>query len=321
LAYPTLKKWRTNAKSLRFNVSDFAAKRLVRILPPFYLATLFFVAVALVAQQIGRPELLPLPSARDLAGSLLFFDGHIQLINSSFWTLMVEFRWYFLFPVCLALWLRSPRAFLLIGLGCVLLYNFTRARGVDLGTLPGFMLGIVAADIHAGARLPDGLTERIKRAAVPLAIACAVFGIIQESHNTIPGVDGNEVHWRYTPTMISWQLATFFLVVAAGSLRWLSRLLSWSALVAIGVASYGIYLVHEPILTVILGRFSGPLGFAAAAGIAVAAGFAFWAVGERPFTTGPLRAPLLAAVRRLIDRAFGFFGFERPALWLRPRPA
>jgi peptidoglycan/LPS O-acetylase OafA/YrhL len=307
LAYPTMKKWRSGAK-VGFGLTDFAAKRIVRIVPPFYLASLVLIAAGVAVNLAGRSFVTELPAPMDMLKSFLFLDEHVHLINDSFWTLMVEFRWYFAFPLLLAVWLRSPRAFCAIGVASAVLYYFTRARGLDLGTLPGFMLGIVAADIHVGARLHAKAAMTIRRFAFPLAVVCALAGIAVESRALIPGFDGADVVWAFQPTIVGWQLAVFFFVVACGASSWLRAALAAPVLVATGVASYAIYLVHEPVVTLIVHKVNGPLAFAVAPVAALLAGFLFWRYAERPFTTGTLRRPLLDRVKPLVERAFVLMG-------------
>jgi peptidoglycan/LPS O-acetylase OafA/YrhL len=313
LAYPTLQKWRTGAQTA-FRLADFGAKRIVRIVPPFYIASLVLIAVAVALHVAGRGSSIELPPPVQILESLLFLDGHVQLLNGSFWTLMVEFRWYFLFPVLLAVWLKSPRGFCAIGIASIVLYTFTRARGLDFGTLPGFMLGIVAADIHARARLHDGVATILTRLALPMVFVCAAAGIAVEANAWIPGFDGADVAFAYQPTIVGWQLATFFLVVAAGSLSWLRAILATPALVATGVASYAIYLVHEPIVEFFVHRMPGFPGVCAAAVLALGAGFLFWAVAERPFTTGKLRRPLLGPTGAFVRRCFALSGVPETIL-------
>ena len=311
LAYPTLLKIRRDASTV-FRITDYAAKRLVRIVPPFYIATFVFLSIAAVGHWTGHNSIIALPPAFSVLKTLFFLDGRVMLLNDSFWTLMVEFRWYFVFPVVLAVWLRSPRAFCAIGIASALLYGFTRARGLDFGTLPAFMLVIVAADIHiGGGRVPANVASLVKRLALPLAVVCAGAGIAQETRASIPGFSGNDVAWAYQPTIAGWQFAAFFFVVAAGSLRWLRTILAWPALVAMGVASYSIYLVHEPFVRTVFGHVQGPLGIFAAAAGALACGFAFWALVERPFTTGSLRRPLLDLVRPIVERGFSVLGIAK----------
>jgi peptidoglycan/LPS O-acetylase OafA/YrhL len=92
LAFPTLAK-RQRGTTTVFDVVDFGAKRLVRIVPPFYLATAVLLALAVVPHFVTHHSVQDgLPDARSLGASLLFLDDHVQLMNGSFWTLMVEFR-------------------------------------------------------------------------------------------------------------------------------------------------------------------------------------------------------------------------------------
>ena len=311
LAFPTLAKVRSGLPA-SFDVADFGAKRLVRIVPPFYIATIVLLLFDILPHLFARhafPE--GLPDARSLVASLLFLDGNVQLLNGSFWTLMVEFRWYFLFPLMLWLWLRSPRGFLTAGVASMLLYQFTRARGLDFGTLPGFMLGIVAADLHLAGERTARWGPHVRRWALWCVVPCALLGVAVKPGATIPGFYGSDVRFAYQPTILGWQLAVFALVVASGANRLLRRLLSARVLVATGIASYAIYLVHEPAIAFVEGHVHGLGGAVAAGFLAIAAGFAFWAMAERPFTTGSLRAPLLVAAQRLVARALAFGGIRR----------
>lgn len=308
LAYPTLMKLQSGSASA-FNVADFAAKRLVRIVPPFYIATAALLALAALPSFLHRTQLrADFPGPIDIGKSLLFLDGHANLLNGSFWTLMVEFRWYFVFPILLALWIASPRGFFAVGIGSMILYHLTRAHGLDFGTLPGFMLGIVAADIQLGGRATLGWSTSVRRWALPAALVCAALGIACEGRAWIPGFENADVLWPYQPTILGWQLAMFFFVVAAGAFRHLQGLLAHRVLVATGVASYAIYLVHEPLVDITTQRVGGLPGGVLSVGIALAAGFAFWAVAERPFTTGKLRRPLLAALAPVVSRALRAVG-------------
>lgn len=319
LAFPTLAKLRRSGET-RFDVVEFAAKRLVRIVPPFYIATALLVLGLIVVPAILHRGHHSAWTPFDISASLLFIDGHVNLLNGSFWTLMVEFRWYFVFPLVLALWVASPRAFFTLGGAMVVLYHFTRARGLDLGTLPGFMLGIVAADVQIGGRATMGWARHLRRWALPLAVVFVAVGVASEPFAMIPG-DAYEadVRWPYQPTILGWQLAVFCFVIAAGTLPALTRVLSTRALVATGVASYGIYLVHQPAVEIVENVLRGPAGPLAALVLAPLAGFAFWAIAERPFTTGPLRAPLVRWFTDRLDPVARAAGVPRLVM-MRERP-
>jgi peptidoglycan/LPS O-acetylase OafA/YrhL len=312
LAFPTLAKLHAGAP-ISFDLAGFAAKRLVRIVPPFYMATVVLLALAALPHLLIRHALpAGLPGAYSLVAPLLFLDDRVDLLNGSFWTLMVEFRWYFAFPAMLWLWTRSPRAFVAVGLASFVLYHFTRARGLDFGTLPGFMLGIVAADLHVRGVRTAGWGARLQRWSWALALVGVAAGVAAEGPATIPGFDRADVAFAYQPTILGWQVACFAFVVLAGNSAIARRILSVPALVVTGVASYAIYLVHEPVIALVLAHVHGLLlGGVAAGTTALFAGFAFWAVVERPVTTGKLRAPFLAVTRPLVERVLSLAGIGR----------
>ncbi|HKU67801.1 MAG TPA: acyltransferase, partial [Candidatus Baltobacteraceae bacterium] len=112
LSYPLLARLR-GEQTATFDVVRYFAKRIVRIVPPYYAAVA--VLLLLPGTRLGA-------SALDVVKQLLFLDWHTSFLNGSFWTLCVEFRWYFFFPIALALWIRRPRAFWAIASGSVILY-------------------------------------------------------------------------------------------------------------------------------------------------------------------------------------------------------
>ncbi|HKU67859.1 MAG TPA: acyltransferase [Candidatus Baltobacteraceae bacterium] len=270
LSYPTLKSIYERGSDA-FDVVGFAAKRLTRIVPPFYAAIAVFWAAG--------PQRVPFA---DVVRQALFIDNGTQLLNSSFWSLPVEFRWYFLFPLMLLLWVRSKRAF-----GCLVALLFvlaqTRAESADVVALPAFMLGIVAADLAVRPR-------DVARFALP-AFALVLLAAFVHSSPLDSG----------TETSVLWELAVFLLVVAAGSAGWLRRALSSSVLAFIGVASYSIYLCHE-LAIYYAERWGYAPWIAGVAGIAF--GVVFWYVVERPLLSPQTRNRV---VRVLSDSLRGWF--------------
>ncbi|HEX5275694.1 MAG TPA: acyltransferase [Candidatus Rubrimentiphilum sp.] len=299
LAYPTLQ--RAHQGDAAFDWTHYAARRLVRIVPPYYIALALLIAAFLIFGRV--PGAMPGITGLQILKQFLFVDRGTSFLNPSFWTLPIEFRWYFLFPFALWLWTRSPRAFLVSLIGVGLLMGSAYAPA-DLIVLPGFLLGIVAADLRTRC-------SEIAWLALPASLimfaACLAF---------FPNRTG---HGEVGP---AWEIASFFLVVAAGAVPALQRMLSVKGLVSIGVASYGIYLVHQPVID--LAETIGwrpPL--AAFAGIG--AGLLFWWCAERPFTNGRPRTVLLRHVDALgsaiaahcrLRRRFSVGGADAPE---RPR--
>jgi peptidoglycan/LPS O-acetylase OafA/YrhL len=69
-------------------------------------------------------------------------------------------------------------------------------------------------------------------------------------------------------------------------------------LVAIGIASYSIYLIHEPIIAMLEYIQVTPI---VAAGCSLLAGFGFWWMVERPLMKNAIRQPAAGKIRSLIQ--------------------
>ncbi len=308
LAAPTLQKLRRDG-SAHFDLVAFAAKRFLRIFPPYALALLAFAIVGTYAMRLGAAlpaGMLPHFDWSDVASDLIFFDRSDQHINQSFWTLAIEFRWYLVFPLVLALWIARARAFVALLVGVIAASELTRASSTDLGVLPAFLLGIVAAHI----RVHDHPFARF----APLIGFVAVFAAL--------GLE--QIYHFPVQTNPGWHVVAFALVVTAGREAWLQRLLSWRWLTALGVASYSVYLVHEPIVSATMAAFVPRFGFAASLPLAVAfglaGGVAMWAVIERPLTQRAVVAAFVVAATGPLRRLFAFAGIPA-AMRLAVAPA
>jgi peptidoglycan/LPS O-acetylase OafA/YrhL len=232
LAYPLLGSVTGNATSLA-SPAAFLKRRVSRIAPPYYVALALFGFLALTP--FGLPTTrFAVPSAAGLAGQFamdaLFLTNMHPAHNEDFWTIGFEMRWYIIFPLALALYVRSRWAFGAALVASALFYHGV-VRVPDLGLLPCFMFGIVAADI--------AVREPVWRRVVwPTTLL--VLGV---------------VIWRewQQPAIVDhadplWQLAMFLIVVGVMGSPRLTACFSIRALEVVGIASYSIYLVHHPII-------------------------------------------------------------------------
>lgn len=275
LAFPFLHTWRTaSAFHLDKRVYGmFLLRRFSRIAPPFYAVLTLFALLAFTP--FGFPnasgqDTSIMSAVHDYFFSLLFLTSRFPLFNASFWTLGIEARWYLLCPLLIALYVRSRAAFVSVGTLMYVLYFFTPFGIVDEGTLPCFMLGIVAAD----AVLLGRPWRRFAWIAASVLLGTAVW----EQSRSATSDAGDPL----------WHVACFFLVVA-GSTGMLRRLLEWRPLAAIGVASYSIYLVHGPFIEVFV-KNGLPRPAAALAGLAL--GFAAYRLIEKPLSDRSFRSSL-----------------------------
>lgn len=180
----------------------------------------------------------------------------------------------------------------------VVLYGVTRVHAPDIGTLLPFMLGIAAADFEIrGVRV-----EKIALALLPISILCA---LLLEQWASMPSPYGGESSIFFVQTNPGWQLAAFAFVLLAGRIAALRSALSVAPLAAVGIASYSIYLVHEPLVTMLQTSLHLPfaqsmlVSYAAAVGV----GFVFWALFEREWMSGALKARAVALLEPSITRA------------------
>jgi peptidoglycan/LPS O-acetylase OafA/YrhL len=313
LSYPTLRKFIFTGKS-DFDVVRFATHRIVRILPPYYLATLLLLLVAALSWFLGGrfapPGTSPL-HVKDIISQLLFLDRGVRLATPPYWTLVVELRWYLLFPAMLALWIRAPRAFIAFALVCSIAYFFTRAHNLDIGALPAFMLGIVAADMSIR-------NHPLCRYAPQLAAAGLIAAVLIEPFNWTPDEFGTDQHvliWQANP---GWYLASFAAVIAAGRVTWLRRMLSLPLITLIGVASYSIYLMHYPIVVAIEGAIRPTVpAFFASIVAALIGGILFYFAAEQWFCSGIVRNRLYAEVEPRLQIAYAWLERALPSGALR----
>jgi len=294
LSYPTLRKV-ASGERYALPYRAFIARRLVRILPPFWIALAAFVVLSLtpIWHMIATHGVeITSYSLSDIAKEVSLFDRG-PLHNGSFWSLSVELRWYFVFPLALWLFVHAKRAFILLGLAAWMLYFQTRLSALDVEVLPAFLMGIIAADAF------------VRRAAwtrwAPHAFLCCVAIVL-----VWPGEPGAR-----TPI---WQLTSFAFVLSAVGFTPMQRVLSWKPLAAIGVASYSIYLVHEPFI-VWLDALNSPglVTIAAALGV----GALFWLLVERPLTKPEVRRRMVAFTEDLLHLAMHITGPELLAILVR----
>jgi len=169
----------------------------------------------------------------------------------------------------------SKRLFAVLAIACYALF-FWQNFIVDAGTLPCFMLGIVAADVYVRGKAGSRLFP------VAAVVVFAAATLVDHSDDV-----GNPL----------WHAAAFFVFLAGVGAC--SKFASWRPLVAVGAASYSIYLVHQPVIFW-LAHF--PIPWIVCAALSVVAGFAFWRLVEVPslaagavlrrrkFPTAPVRS-------------------------------
>ncbi|HEY9856064.1 MAG TPA: acyltransferase [Stenomitos sp.] len=281
---------------------DYFVRRARRILPPYYAAMAYAIALPFLVIPLFWAMRVPytpgpLPSAWQFVTHLslvhnLFPDTQSG-INPSFWSLSLEAQFYVIFPLLALLLLRLRGGGLAAIVGFCLVYRFLAwqvlgplvpdasrmALGAILGRLTIFTAGMGAAWLVRNAWRPrlSRLAQGFWVLSTPLVMALGFY-------------------WYFHPVG-AWPLSDACLGVAIGGLLVRSASgTSWLAtpwLVALGERSYSFYLINRPtcyfVNYAIVQRVPGTpalhMGLTLAVGgtISVLLAMAFYRWIERPF--------------------------------------
>lgn len=267
---------------LRGGFKGYITRRAVRILPPYYAAlalSLLLVACSMWLQPLwteGEP-LLKLPSFGDLIAHMFLVHNLVNQwahgINSPMWSVATEWQIYFLFPALLIPIWRRGSVFQVVAAA----FGFGYAAHVLVpGGLDGaapwfaglFALGMVAAGFDFSveeSKTSPAYHYPWGRFFVGLFAALTIAGILSRGWF-------RDHSWVVDPIF---GLAAMCLIIycarashdfASSSLP--LRLLASRGAVGLGAFSYSLYLVHFPLLRVIL-MLSKPLESSPAVQIAV----------------------------------------------------
>jgi peptidoglycan/LPS O-acetylase OafA/YrhL len=291
-----------NGGRLSGGVKRFLSRRAWRILPAYWAALILSV---LITQVLLQPEAGIAAIGRTLAvhGLLLQDVVGSQTPNGALWSIAVEWQIYFVFPLILLVGRRTGHGTAVVTTAAVVLvvHEIAGLGGVlaKLNHLtPQFLalfaLGSLAVWVGGG--------DRAQRLRAPLAAVtlATVGGFV-----ALALTQGSE-----------WMVAQFFwmdllfgvgvaALMHAGGFAPLRRVLASRIALFLGLFSYSIYLIHDPIVSVLNRYAFGPLGLSPLAtfGLFIVVGlpvilalcYGFHLMFEAPF----LRNRSLSAVRTM----------------------
>ena len=299
-----------NNGEIKGGAINFFKKRVRRILPPYYLAmglSLLLIST-LIGSSTGTHWDVSIPvTTKDIITHLLlvqdvFADTALK-INHTFWSISVEWRIYFLFPILILLWKRFGA--LTVTLSALVLsftvyfalytyFRFFPPSPINLnpyGICPHyvglFTLGMLSAEISFSKQsnfvlLRQKLPWRIL-ALSAIAIALVIYDKLINSGSVWVIAD-----------LIAGIGASCLLVFASSTRnRLFNDALAWKPLVFIGGFAYSLYLIHAPLLQIISQYLLTPLGLApwiellvlcfVGAPIVTGCSYLFFLLFERPF--------------------------------------
>jgi peptidoglycan/LPS O-acetylase OafA/YrhL len=301
---------------------SYIRRRARRILPPYYASLVFSIALILLIPLLRGPVSpewadagpafggnYPALGVGDISAHLLLVHNlswrTASKIDPPMWTIATEWQIYFLFPlILLPVWRRFGSAgSIAVGLGLGLGFYFLTGKGHAAAP---WLLGLFAMGAAAAAARPRNSDHRSIRLIAWLAgILMAIFAVITFESAfgmlrclTVEGLPGLWPYLWAFDILVGAATACFLVFAAASKtadrphslVRWLSS--RW--LVHVGVASYSLYLIHDPILAVLklgldrlqMGPWTQFTAMLTVGGVIVAlATWLFHIVFERPFMT------------------------------------
>ena len=241
---PARRGWRLDG------ISRFAQRRAWRILPAYWAALAFSLAVAwLIVPQPGHG----MPDARSVLVNGLLMQNVVgaHSPNAAFWSMAVEAQLYLAFPLLLlivrrfgAIVMLAAATFIVAGVGIVGphigLDTFVIQSPPDLAAL--FAVGVLAAGIVVASRARTSWPWHW----LALAAALPVLGTIawQGSVWTLD-------HLFWVDLALGPAVACLLAGLATGRPASVLRLLDTRPIRSLGSSSYSLYLTHAPIVVVV----------------------------------------------------------------------
>jgi peptidoglycan/LPS O-acetylase OafA/YrhL len=293
------------------DLGRFARRRAWRILPPYWAALVFSLAVAwfiVPASHFGPP------TGRTVAvyGLLLQDVVRAPTPNGAFWSIGIEAELYFVLPLLLLIRRRLGAAVLLAAVILpVVIFGLLAPNGNPVEgqngltphLAPLFTAGVVAAGVISAR-------ERVRRLpwAGLAALAAAPVLLLMIVKGSVWTVD----HYFWIDLAVGPAMAMLLAAVATGRPATLVRFLATGPVRSLGAVSYSLYLVHLPIVMVINRRIVAPhvsgglhefaLTVALAIPLSVLAAWVFAQIFELPFQRYRSWKALHEAVRALPRR-------------------
>jgi peptidoglycan/LPS O-acetylase OafA/YrhL len=257
----------------------FFKKRARRILPPYYLTILF----AILADKflIWRPtgglwdQTKPITWSDLAMHGLLLQDlskATVSRIGYPLWSISVEWRIYFLFPLLVACWkkfggVKTVAVTMVSSYALLLALYHTPLRDVanpfdTVGIMPHY-LGLFALGM-LGAEVTLSRSEAMARARTRIPWPWLIAGLTL----LVAGMSTQRVLHRVSFAGVDLFVAAdaFCVLVFTGMPERISgaqeiftRVLGWRPLVFVGTFSYSLYLMHAPLLEIIWQYVVSPL--------------------------------------------------------------
>ena len=315
LALPVVR----NNGVMREGYWEFVRKRVRRILPPYYIALGFSLLTAFILwlsnKSLVRLEPFDAITRWDLFTHLFLiqdaFRETANSINHALWSISVEWRIYFLFPLLIFCSRRFHSASLLLLSSAIAFAAFIIARrnglflgitGINPHYLVLFSMGILAAKVSYSKEAALAGRRNITAWRVAFFLAGLLLLVADWRTEWEPFEEHLLGTTYVTLDVLTGVMSSCLLIVlASGGFTLFFRFLSWRALSFTGTFAYSIYLIHAPLLEAFYAYVIKPLHmggiygllFMDVFGVMLIVGFSylFFLLAEKPFMK---RKPVVA---------------------------
>jgi peptidoglycan/LPS O-acetylase OafA/YrhL len=227
--------------SWRRGLGDFFVSRVSRLYPAYWVCVLITAAVVTIAPVTGGVPVTGTPGLPQIAANMTMLQEPLGIpaVDTVYWTLFVELRFYLLFAALVAFGLTYRRTVIFCAAWMVVavIGPSLDSRIVDIIAIPEyapyFIAGIAMFLIHKFGRSP------LLFAIVGFSWLVSVNRVADRMAGVNPGFE--------VPTWPGITIVTLsYLVVLVIALGWTDRI-RWSWLTTAGALTYPFYLLHQRI--------------------------------------------------------------------------
>ena len=236
---------------------QFIARRIARILPPYYVALVISILVCftMFKHPTGMHfDFSAHPRPTDIAAHFLLIQNIFGTgqINYSLWSIATELHIYMLFPLLVALLRKRQGWIIAAGIGIAAYGTSYMATGTRLDRAAVHFVGAFICGIAASwvTKSNHATAMRLRSFVAWPVIFIAGLVTVAVWTNAVPFEQYESVRLGQDAAVMV--AISALLMACASEKSFLRRVLEWQPLVWIGERSYSLYLLHVPIQAALL---------------------------------------------------------------------